>query len=329
MPTIYAAMRDRLLVVTGDPGDWQVRTTLTDHDLESVAASPERGERVLVATFDAGLHRSTDGGESFDRSGDWMEPFVTAVAASPRDPDVWWAGTEPSRVYRSGDGGRSWTERPGLTALESAEEWSFPPRPYTHHVRWIEPDPCDPNRLYVGVEAGALVRSDDGGETWIDRPESAPGDPHSLATHPQDPEGVWMAAGEGCARSEDGGDTWTFYRDGLDHRYAWSVAVDPGDPETVLVSAASGPRSAHRAPGESYVYRRTGDGPWKRIGDEALPTGEGVLRSVLATDGPGEFYALNNRGLFHSSDAGRSWSPLDLDWPAGPTDQPPRGLAVV
>lgn len=329
MPTIYAGMRDRLLVVTGDAGNWRTRTRLRDYDLECVAASPDQPDRVHVGTFDAGLQRSTDGGESFGRVGDRMEDAITAVAVSPHDPDVWWAGTEPSRVYRSADGGRSWTERPGLTALDSADEWSFPPRPHTHHVRCLEPDPNDPDRLYVGIEAGALVRTEDGGETWRDRPETAPNDPHTMATHPDDPDAVWMAAGEGCARSEDGGDTWTRHPDGLDHRYCWSVAVDPVDPETVLTSAASGPRTAHRPQGESYVYRRVGDEPWQRIENDALPTGEGVLRSVLATDGPGECYALNNRGLFRSTDAGESWATLDVEWPAGLTDQTPRGLAIV
>ena len=329
MPTIYAAMRDRLLVVTGDAGSWRTRTRLRDCDLECVAASPDRPDRVLVGTFDAGLQRSTDGGESFGRVGDWMDDAITALAASPHDPDVWWAGTEPSRVYRSADGGRSWTDRSGLAALDSADEWSFPPRPHTHHVRWLEPDPNDPDRLYVGIEAGALVRTGDGGETWQDRPETAPGDPHTMATHPGDPDAVWMAAGEGCARSEDGGETWVGHSDGLDHRYCWSVAIDPGDPETVLTSAAHGPRTAHRPPGESYVYRRVGDEPWERIEDDALPTGEGVLRSVFATDGPGEYYALNNRGLFRSTDAGESWVPLDVEWPGGLTDRTSRGLAIV
>jgi photosystem II stability/assembly factor-like uncharacterized protein len=329
MPTIYAAMRDRLLVVTGESGGWTVRTRLDDHDLECVAASPDRPDRVLVGTFDAGLYRSTDGGETFERTGDWMETSVTSLAVSPHDSAVWWAGTEPSRVYRSIDGGRSWTERPGLTALPSADEWYFPPRPHTHHVRWIEPDPHDADRLYVGIEAGALVRTDDGGETWQDRPSGARRDNHSLTTHPDVPRTVLAAAGDGFAVSEDGGDTWEYPQTGLDHRYCWSVAVDPGDPDTIVVSAASGPGSAHSTPGESYVYRRAGEESWSRIEDDGLPTGEGVLRAVLATDGPGEFYAANNRGLFRSTDGGRSWTSLELEWPAELHDETPRGLVIV
>jgi len=69
---------------------------------------------VLAGTFDAGLFRSTDGGGSFERAsppslgpGGSGSEAVTAVATSPHDPEVVWIGTEPSRVYRSTDGGET------------------------------------------------------------------------------------------------------------------------------------------------------------------------------------------------------------------------------
>jgi len=116
------------------------------------------GARVLAGTFDAGLFRSTDGGGSFERvateslgPGGSGSEAVTAVATSPHDPEVVWIGTEPSRVYRSTDGGETVERIGGLTEVPSASEWSFPPRPDTHHVRWIEPCPADPERWFVGV----------------------------------------------------------------------------------------------------------------------------------------------------------------------------------
>src|SRR5258707_14208439 len=67
---------------------------------------------------------------------------------------VVYAGTEPSAVFRSDNGGDSWVNLAGLRALPSADTWSFPPRPDTHHVRWIETDVSVADRGFVAIEAG-------------------------------------------------------------------------------------------------------------------------------------------------------------------------------
>jgi hypothetical protein len=144
------------------------------------------------------------------------------------------------------------------------------------------------------------------------------------------PDRAWSAAGDGYAKTPDGGDTWTHPQEGLEHRYCWSVAVDPGDPETVLLSAATGPWSAHRpATAESYLYRRRDEGPWERLTDVAVPTGKGILRAVLRTgDEAGECYAAHNRGLYRTHDFGSSWERVPADWDDY-ADQTVRGLAVA
>ena len=320
MTTCYAALDDRLLVIEGE--DWAARERPVADSLECVAAAPERPDRVLLGTADAGLQRSTDGGDSWETALS-TDDRVTAVTVSPHDPDVVWAGTEPSRVCRSTDGGASWTERPGLQDLPSADRWSFPPRPHTHHVRWIAVDPADPERLYVAIEAGALVRTEDGGETWQDHPEGARRDNHTLGTHPDAPGRVYTAAGDGYAESRDGGDSWSYPQEGLDHRYVWGLAVG-ADPADVVVSAATGARSAHRTDGTSYVYRRTDEG-WERS-MAGLPDADGLARAVLAAH-DGRCYGLTNHGVF-TSERGSEWASLGLAWPAE-YDQVPRGLAVV
>jgi len=92
--------------------------------------------------------------------------------------------------------------------------------------------------------------------------------------------------------------------------------VDPADPDTVIVSATDGPGSAYwpqRA--EAYVYRKTGLKRWEPA--SGLPEAKGTTASRFATHAgePGVIYAGNNRGLFRSDNAGRSWKPLDLSWP--------------
>ncbi len=362
MTRAYAAMRDRLLVCERADSDgtveipdeeWRVTERLEDYDLECVAASADAPDRVFVGTFENGLFRSEDGGETFDRletgfvRHDGSEPelggtngsdgdahggdeAVMSLAISPHDSGVLYAGTEPSRVYRSEDGGDTWTELKGIDDLPSEPQWFFPPRPSTHHVRWLEVDPFDPDRLYVGIEAGAFVFSTDGGETWHERPEGSRRDNHTLAVH-ADAEGrVYTAAGDGYAESENGGQSWSQPQEGLEHRYCWGLAVDPGDPNSVLVSSASGATTAHAAHrADAHVYRKRDGTPWKRLDGRGLPSGEGVVRTVLETTGePGVVYGVNNKGLFASEDFGDSWERCELEWPYELETQTPRGLVV-
>ena len=349
MPTCYAASRAGVLAVRGLDADGAAAegrsgptaaVALERDDVECLDAAADAPNRVFCGTFEAGLHRSTDAADTWERVGAGTLPAsVTSVTVSPHDPDVVYAGTEPSAVYRSTDAGATWSERRGLTDLPSAGEWSFPPRPETHHVRWIAVDPADPDRLYVAVEAGALVRTTDGGDTWERRAVAARRDTHAIAIHPDAPDVVRAAAGDGYAESRDGGETWTYPQDGLEHRYCWSVAVDPGHPGRVLVSAAAGSRRAHvPESAASYLYRRTvadagaGDATaeWERLDDAGVPTGKGVLRPTLAGGrSAGEFFALTDRGLFRSRDGGDRFREVDVEWPAAFRDRTTRGLAVV
>jgi photosystem II stability/assembly factor-like uncharacterized protein len=230
---------------------------------------------------------------------------------------VVYAGTEPSAVFRSDTGGDDWVELAGLRALPSANTWSFPPRPHTHHVRWIEADVSAADRVFVAIEAGALVRTSDGGRTWHDRIRGGPNDTHTAVTHPVAPGRIYSAAGDGYFESTDAGDSWRSPEDGLKHLYLVGIAVDPADPDTVMVSATAGPGSAYRPRrAEAHVYRKTKLKRWE-LAMSGLPEANGTTVSHFATHAgePGVIYAANNQGLFRSEDAGRSWKALDLPWP--------------
>jgi photosystem II stability/assembly factor-like uncharacterized protein len=343
MTTIYIAMPDALLVLARRDGRWQAERQLEGLPAQCVAADPLRPERVYCGTFGRGLWRSEDGGASWRPAGEGIRSaqiMSVAVSRSERAGDlgVVYAGTEPTALYRSEDGAATWQDLPALLALPSAPTWSFPPRPYTSHVRAIAPDPHAPGRLYVAVEAGALVRSQDGGRTWEDRTPDGPFDTHTLGLPPQTPGRVYSAAGDGYMRpgmgfveSQDGGDTWERPDDGLRHHYLWGLAVDPGDADTLVVSAADGPQQAHTpASAASAIYRRAGAGAWQQA-QEGLPAPDGTLASVLAANEsePGVFYAANNQGVYRSPDAGLSWARLDISWPDGPGGHRPQALLVV
>ena len=279
--------------------------------------------RLYVGTWANGLWRSTDLSRTWEPAGAGIpHAEITAVAverAADSYTGVVYAGTDPSTLSRSEDGGETWHELTALTELPSATSWSFPPKPETHHVRWIEVHPTLEGRLYVAIEAGALVRSTDGGETWQDRVQGGPIDTHTAATHLAASGRLYSAAGDGYFESDDGGESWSRPMDGLQHGYLVGVAVDPGDPETVLVSGASGPYLAYRpSNAEAYIYRRIGGRPFE-LAIEGLANGRGTVASRLAThaDEPGVIYAVNNHGLFRSKNGGMSWKAQEIAWPDG------------
>jgi len=109
------------------------------------------------------------------------------------------------------------------------------------------------------------------------------------------------------------------------------VAADPADPETMVLSAAAGPRAAHDAPSAaSTVYRRSAGTDWQPVTD-GLPPERGTLVSSLAAspDEPHVFYAANNHGVYRSEDGGRRWRQLEIAWPERAQSQRPEGFAVV
>lgn len=278
------------------------------HRPACLAADAGSSGRVWCGTEGGGVLRSDDAGRSWRSAGLGGE-HVTSVAPSPARAGLVWAGTEPSALWRSHDAGDTWERTEGLLDLASSSEWAFPPRPETHHVRWIAPHPSEPGRLWLAIEAGALVTTPDGGETWRDRVEGGPRDTHELAIHPVRPDTLRAAAGDGYFESHDGGATWATPRDGLEVGYLRSVAIDPGDPDVVLVSAASHAHAAYvSGRSDGRVYRREGGGPWERVRDPWPDPPRTIAPLLVAGAADGELWAADERGVHRSTDGGRRWA---------------------
>jgi len=235
----------------------------------------------------------------------------------------------------------------GLTEVPSASAWSFPPRPDTHHVRWIEPCPADRPGAVVRRDRGRGAGRDAGRRgTWVDRPEGSRRDTTRSRPTRTRPTGCTRPRATGSRRATTGAT-----RGGSST--AGSVtgtsggAVDPGDPETALVSAASGARAAHSRGEASLptICGWTGGTSGTMVGETAMrtgaprptraplraarrpgiPTGEGTYRAVLASGrADGTMWAVHNEGLYRTRDAGESFERVPADLPASPA----RALAI-
>lgn len=323
----------RLFVATGESvarvdvdADGTASTTfgLEGVRVECVSVDPRDPNRIYVGTDEDGVFKSLDGGETWEPGGDGIPHKRTpSIAISPAHVEngksVVYAGTEPSNLYRSDDDGETWREFPKLPELPSSSTWSFPPRPWTHHTRWITPHATDPSIIYVGIELGGVMRSLDGGETWEDRKDGAYTDSHAIKVHATATDRVYEAAGQGVACSDDCGASWRPVDDGMDRHYSWAIAVDPADPDLWYVSASTGASAAHRSHGQAqaHLYRKRGAAPWELL-DANLDFPLPYMPYSLLTfrDQPNALLmGIQNGGLMFSDDSGESWLQIDASLP--------------
>jgi photosystem II stability/assembly factor-like uncharacterized protein len=307
---LYAATGNAIARLDEDGSRWQVTVSLAGSGAQCLALDPRDSDILYAGLREGGVHKTTDGGASWRDCG-LPRSGVFSLAVSAVDGAVY-AGLEPSALFRSDDGGATWRELAGLLELPSRPTWSFPPRPWTSHVRWIAPSPHDGDLLLVGIELGGLMRSMDGGESWADHRPGAQPDVHSLAWHPQVSRFAYEAGGGGSAWSRDAGDTWRRADEGRDRHYTWSVASDPEDPELWYVSASTGPFAAHgRGDPQARIYRRRRDEPWVALGG-GLPEPIPAMPYALVASDSRLFAGLANGNVWESGDRGDTWRQLEL-----------------
>jgi hypothetical protein len=313
--------------------EWVIR----DVPVASVAIDPLEPSHVYAASLGKGVWRSSDGGQTFESAGGIEPPLVWSIAVSRSDRSdglgALYAGTQLSALFKSTDGGRSFAELRALQDIPSKPEWSFPPAPDTHHVHQIALHQEQPGVLLMGIELGGVFRSTDDGESWMEQRDADP-DPHTLATHPGEPERMYEGGGASYCESQDGGASWTRSLEGIpdEIRYFYSLAVDSGDPDTVIISSARDPFSGHGVipgmPVWSTLFRRLGTGPWKEI-QTGVPQPDGTEMGTLAAGAPGIFYYLTIPGeIYRSEDGGESFAHVPY---AGDSDhgQKTRAIAVA
>ena len=195
---------------------------LTDRSLEerhvgSLLHEPVSGRLFAGAHADGGLWVSEDGaGAAWHQLSDGLDrPHIYGLARRRIGDRVsLFAGTEPAALYRSEDFGETWTEIESLREVPGTEKWTFPPPPHLPHVKSVVFHPARERTFYALVEQGALLRTDDDGETWTELagyagPDDATyRDVHRLVISENDPRLFYLATGEGLYRSGDGGRSW-------------------------------------------------------------------------------------------------------------------------
>lgn len=209
---------------------------------------------------------------------------VLSLVLSPADRRLLYAGTEGHGVYRSRDGGRTWSPA-GLEGLS---------------VPVLALDPTDPEHLYARVAFERVYESADGGRTWTARWEgmTTATEVISLALDPRTPTTLYAGTTDGLFLSRDGARTWRRAGPTLAGQSVFTLAVDPRRPGHVYAGATRGP---YRSPDGGEHWERWGEGL------------EDVTVTALAFHPRREnlvYAGTKYRGVYRSRNRGREWEPV-------------------
>ena len=356
MKKIILAFDRELVIAERNSSGWNVSSRFKGANPITLACDPNNPNRIYCGTFDRGLWRSIDGGFSWEAIGmlpSFGDVFpddaptirsVTVLTVSSHTGEdgngIVYVGTEPSSLYVSKDGGDSFELLTNYNQIPSQSSWFFPQRTYTHHVKYIEMDCTNPQIIYTTIEVGGLIKSSDEGKTWSEYKEgNYPHDIHILKSHKHVPNRLYAVLGDsflkepghGYAESYDGGKTWNYLADGLKHHYAYHMAVNPTDPDNVIIATATNPHVAHMYEDgqcESTIYRKAANGIWEEV-TSGLPESKGTLMPVLKSAQEDQFYLFSNKGVFYSSDKGTSWSSIEIPWEPRFMEQHPYDMLII
>jgi hypothetical protein len=341
----------------GKRDNWEVSGPhFAGWEIYHMKASPVNPDRLYASQcsgwFGQLIQRSEDGGKTWEAVDNkflydgvpgthqwydgtahpWEFKRVWHLEPSLSEPDTVFAGIEDAALFRSTDGGKSWSELSGLRKHGSGPHWA--PGAGGMCLHTIIQDPKNSKRIYIAISAAGAFRTDDAGETWKPinqglRSEHIP-DPaaevghcvHHITMHKTRPDVLFMQKHWDVMRSDNGGDLWTEVSGNLPSDFGFVIDVHAHEPETIYVVPIKSDGEHYPPDGKLRVYRsKTGGNEWEELG-KGLPQKDcyvNVLRDAMAVDSLdscGIYFGTTGGQVYASSNAGDSWKPIVRDLPA-------------
>jgi photosystem II stability/assembly factor-like uncharacterized protein len=321
------------------------------HVVQHAVLDPRDGRTLLLATRTGHLgptvFRSTDLGASWTEAsippaftpGEELGRALASVfwltPGHPDEPGVWYAGGSPQGLFRSEDAGNSWAPVSGWNDHAMWTTWCEWPEENTPDGSMLHSvivDPRDPEHLYLGLSAGGVFESVDGGADWstlnagceavfLPVPDADYGhDPHCVRLHPAEPDRLYQQNHCGIYRMDRPGREWKRIGDNMPREVGdigFPIELHPRDPDTAWVFPMDGtdvwPRTSPDGKPAAYVTRDAG-ASWVRCARGLPGTGWFTVKrqamTVDARDPVGVYFGTTSGEIWASLDEGASWTPV-------------------
>lgn len=326
--TAFVGSFEGLLATSDGGASWWESDTRPPGLINAIAASPRFADdgALLVASYDAGVWASLDGGRTFAiRNGDLRLSSVYDVALAPRGDGVEAALALNAQVYLGAPPFDGWTWRPLPAEADYTTRIALSPRWETDgtalagtrvHGVWRTTDrgatwaPAsgdlaaisglewgpDGHTVLAGTKDGALARSPDDGRTWFDvAAETGGASPAWVASGPA---GFLVGGAAGLLESVDG--------------QTFAAVGQPLGPVQAVTVAPDGTAFASLRGGG--LWRRAPSGDFVPVG--AGLTDQGTASELAASPTfavDGAVFAAVDEDLWRSDDGGETFARIGMD----------------
>ncbi len=356
MHTLLVATRKGLLAVQGSGAQWAIAAHHFAGDpVTQVMVDPRNGHwyaALRMGHFGAKLRKSQDQGAT------WQEIAVPAFPSKPtdgpmaQDPTPWnveliwslaaggteelgvlWAGCMPAGLFKSEDGGASWSLNRPLWNDPRRLEWMGGGNDYPG-MHSVLVDPRDARHITLAISCGGVWQTHDAGASWeltaagmkadYMPPDSAEQpntqDPHRLVQCAAQPDVMWVQHHCGIYRTTNGGLQWQAIASPAPSGFGFAVACHPVDPARAWFVPAQSDTHRYAVNGHMVVTRTDDGGQNFTSFDSGLPAAPAyhlVYRHGLDVADDGQTLAMSSTtgGLWVSVDAGEHWHCISRDLP--------------
>lgn len=318
-------------------GHTMLMASKTGHLGPTIYVSNDLGRWWVEAKRSPAFPRATDGAQALS-----VDHTFFLAPAHASEPGAWYAGTAPPALFRSEDGGMTWSGVEGLNGHSMLRTWiplddGTPDGSILHSILI---DPRDAQHMYVSASGGGTFESLDQGASWrpLNRgveanfqPDSKPDlefgqDPHCVWLHPLKPDRLYQQNHCGIYRIDRPAERWERVGNNMPRAVGdigFPIVLHPRDPDTAWVFPMDGtfvwPRISPG--GKPAVYRtRDAGATWERQ-DRGLPRRNAWLTvkrqgfSADAYDPVGLYFGTTSGEVWLSTNEGASWRPMAAHLP--------------
>lgn len=272
--------------------------------VQRLVVDPQQAGVVYAGTYGSGVYKTVDGGASWFpvNQGILAGAMVYALAVDPQHSGRIYCGVRAPNntsqppwggvVYRSQDGGTSWSAVLQNIGGSSQQDWVYS----------LAVDPQHPNLVLAATHEHGPYRSLDYGASWQAAAGVQDGSGRAVVFAPQQDVaylGVWHRSG--VYKTNNGGDSWVLKTNGIQGAKIYDMALNPANPQVVYAATFMMDWSD-----SIRGMARTTDGgqTWARSGLHNL-----YLYSVAVNPFNGNEVLAGSvaAGIFRSTDGGQTW----------------------